>query len=251
MTDPVLALDSAGDGVWDWHLVTGEEYVSPRIKAMYGYGDGELLQGSNELDERTHPDDVPQMLADRAAHFDGRMPVYRTEHRIRIGRLAARTVVTAQAQEQVTFFPVQVVAQDHAAKTQVGLHVEQLAHVAIANQTHPKWHDLHVTTRTHAGNGELAEGTFHLDQAQHGGGVQAGAPALVPHGLQKLHAVLQVGLAAHQALAHAAEPAQVVQPGFGGGEVGHRRRRIGNGRRQGADELAARPYLARRGQMGR
>jgi PAS domain S-box-containing protein len=78
-----LALDSAGDGVWDWNIVTGAEYVSPRIKAMYGYTDGELLQDSNELDERTHPDDVPQMLADRAAHFDGRMPVYRNEHRIR------------------------------------------------------------------------------------------------------------------------------------------------------------------------
>ena len=78
-----LALDSAGDGVWDWNIVTGEEYVSPRIKAMYGYADDELLRGAHELDERTHPEDVPHMLADRAAHFDGRMPVYRNEHRIR------------------------------------------------------------------------------------------------------------------------------------------------------------------------
>ena len=78
-----LALDSAGDGVWDWDTVTGAEYVSPRIKAMYGYADGELIHGAHELDQRTHPDDVPQMLADRAAHFEGRTPVYRNEHRIR------------------------------------------------------------------------------------------------------------------------------------------------------------------------
>jgi PAS domain S-box-containing protein len=78
-----LALDSAGDGVWDWHLVTGEEYVSPRIKAMYGYTDDELAPRSQELDERTHPDDVARMQADRQAHFEGRTPVYRNEHRIR------------------------------------------------------------------------------------------------------------------------------------------------------------------------
>ncbi|MBW8314093.1 MAG: response regulator, partial [Hydrogenophaga sp.] len=35
------------------------------------------------LDNRTHPDDVAQMLADRQAHFDGRTPVYRNEHRVR------------------------------------------------------------------------------------------------------------------------------------------------------------------------
>ena len=78
-----LALESAGDGVWDWNLTTGQEYVSPRIKAMYGYADDELPHWAQELDARTHPDDVPQMLADRAAHFDGREPVYRNEHRIR------------------------------------------------------------------------------------------------------------------------------------------------------------------------
>ncbi|MGS5088963.1 hybrid sensor histidine kinase/response regulator [Hydrogenophaga sp. A37] len=78
-----IALDGAGDGVWDWNIATGEEYVSPRIKAMYGYAEDELLQHAQELDSRTHPDDVPQMQADRLAHFEGRTPVYRNEHRIR------------------------------------------------------------------------------------------------------------------------------------------------------------------------
>ena len=78
-----LALDSAGDGVWDWNIATGEEYVSPRIKAMYGYADDELASSAAELDARTHPDDVPQMRADRQAHFDGRAPAYRNEHRVR------------------------------------------------------------------------------------------------------------------------------------------------------------------------
>jgi PAS domain S-box-containing protein len=78
-----LALESAGDGVWDWNLETGEEYFSSSIKAMFGYEDDDIAHFSTELDERTHPDDVPQMLADRQAHFEGRAPVYRNEHRVR------------------------------------------------------------------------------------------------------------------------------------------------------------------------
>ncbi|MDP1687864.1 PAS domain-containing protein [Hydrogenophaga sp.] len=78
-----LALESAGDGVWDWNLQTGEEYFSASIKAMFGYGEDDIANLSAELDARTHPDDLGQMEVDRAAHFEGRAPMYRNEHRIR------------------------------------------------------------------------------------------------------------------------------------------------------------------------
>jgi PAS domain S-box-containing protein len=78
-----LALESAGDGVWDWNIRTGEEYFSASIKAMFGYADDDIDNLSVELDSRTHPDDVAQMQVDRQAHFDGLVPVYRNEHRIR------------------------------------------------------------------------------------------------------------------------------------------------------------------------
>ncbi|MDZ4290499.1 MAG: PAS domain-containing protein [Hydrogenophaga sp.] len=78
-----LALESAGDGVWDWNIATGEEFFSSRILAMFGFAEGEITHLAEALDNRTHPDDVAQMLADRQAHFDGRTPVYRNEHRVR------------------------------------------------------------------------------------------------------------------------------------------------------------------------
>jgi PAS domain S-box-containing protein len=78
-----LALESAGDGVWDWNLVTGEEFFSPGIKAMFGYDEEDIPNLSAELDARTHPDDAPQMEVDRQAHFVGGAPIYRNEHRIR------------------------------------------------------------------------------------------------------------------------------------------------------------------------
>lgn len=78
-----LALESAGDGVWDWNLVTDEEYFSTGMKAMFGYEETDDVNLSFELDNSTHPEDVAQMQADRQAHFEGHAPVYRNERRIR------------------------------------------------------------------------------------------------------------------------------------------------------------------------
>ncbi len=78
-----LALDSGGDGVWDWNLTTGTETYSQRFMELFGYAEDELNDRQVHFDARTHPDDVPQMLRDREAHFDGRTPRYANEHRVR------------------------------------------------------------------------------------------------------------------------------------------------------------------------
>lgn len=78
-----LALESTGDGLWDWNLVTDEEFFSDGMKAMFGYDDADDVDLAVALDACTHPEDVAQMQADRLAHFEGRSPVYRNERRIR------------------------------------------------------------------------------------------------------------------------------------------------------------------------
>ena len=78
-----LALDSSGDGVWDWNLATGVEVLSPRCKEIYGYAPDELADLASELDDRTHPGDVEGMQRDRQAHFAGLTPSYVNEHRVR------------------------------------------------------------------------------------------------------------------------------------------------------------------------
>jgi len=77
-----LALESTGDGMWDWYVQTGEEFLSQRCKEIYGFAEHELPDREEALDGRTHPDDMPQMLHDRQAHFDGITPSYVNEHRI-------------------------------------------------------------------------------------------------------------------------------------------------------------------------
>ncbi len=77
------ALESSGDGVWDWQIAAGVEQLSPACKALYGYEQDELPATPGTLDDRTHPDDVPAMLQAREDHFAGRTPRYVNEHRVR------------------------------------------------------------------------------------------------------------------------------------------------------------------------
>ena len=77
-----LALESTGDGVWDWYVQTGDEFFSKRCKEIYGFAEDEIPNRSDAFDGRTHKDDLPQMLRDRDAHFRGDTPTYVNEHRI-------------------------------------------------------------------------------------------------------------------------------------------------------------------------
>ncbi len=77
-----LALESTGDGVWDWYIQDGKEFFSPRLLEMYGFHESEIEREPDALDKRTHPDDLAQMKLDREEHFAGRTPMYHNEHRV-------------------------------------------------------------------------------------------------------------------------------------------------------------------------
>jgi diguanylate cyclase (GGDEF)-like protein/PAS domain S-box-containing protein len=103
-----LALEATGDGVWDWDLVTGEEQLSDSCLAMYGYSADEIGAHFQDLDQRTHPDDVARMQRDREAHFAGLTRAYVNEHRVqcRDGRwkwiLSRGMVIGRDAQDRPT-----------------------------------------------------------------------------------------------------------------------------------------------------
>ena len=77
-----LALECSGDGVWDWHVQAGVEYFSERYLRLHGFEPGDVDMTPEAFDARTHPDDLAQMEHDRQAHFSGRTPMYRNEHRV-------------------------------------------------------------------------------------------------------------------------------------------------------------------------
>ena len=79
-----FALEGAGDGVWDWNILTDEVKFSNRLKEMLGHAEGEM---DNRLDEwkcRLHPEDKVRVMADMEAYLEGRSPVYLNEHRLRV-----------------------------------------------------------------------------------------------------------------------------------------------------------------------
>ena len=78
-----LALEAAGDGVWDWDIGSGTELFSPNMLSLYGYSPNEVEASPEFFDSLTHPDDRAQMALDRQAHFDRREALYRNEHRVR------------------------------------------------------------------------------------------------------------------------------------------------------------------------
>ncbi len=78
-----LALESTGDGMWEWLVQSDEQYFSKGLQEMYGYGEDEGIDPVDTLDQRTHPDDRAQLEADREAHFNGLTSTFTNERRIR------------------------------------------------------------------------------------------------------------------------------------------------------------------------
>ena len=77
-----FALDGAGDGVWDWNIVTGHVYRSPRWITMLGYAPGEISDSIDDWSGRVHPDDLGPALAAQDAHLKGESPMFTHEVRM-------------------------------------------------------------------------------------------------------------------------------------------------------------------------
>jgi PAS domain S-box-containing protein len=56
-----LVTEAIHEGIFDWNLVTGEYYLSPRYKEILGFGDDELPSDPISFFGRMHPDDSARM----------------------------------------------------------------------------------------------------------------------------------------------------------------------------------------------
>ena len=77
-----FALEGAGDGVRDWNIQTGEVVFSKRFLEIVGLPEN---AGANTIDQwkcHIHPDDLPRVMSDLQAYFDGQTATYSNEHRV-------------------------------------------------------------------------------------------------------------------------------------------------------------------------
>jgi diguanylate cyclase (GGDEF)-like protein/PAS domain S-box-containing protein len=77
-----LAVRGANDGLWDWDLLTGKIYFSPRWKGMLGFGPEELADDPASWFGRIHSDDRDRVQRELDDHVANRSPVFESEHRV-------------------------------------------------------------------------------------------------------------------------------------------------------------------------
>ncbi len=77
-----FALEGAGDGVWDWDVPTNEMLFSKRWKEMLGFAEDEIGTGFDQFEKLCHPQDLPQVMAEMQACFDGKIPAFMVEMRM-------------------------------------------------------------------------------------------------------------------------------------------------------------------------
>jgi PAS domain S-box-containing protein len=78
-----FALDGTNDGIWDWNVVTGEVYFSPRAMTMLGYEPLELEGNIKTWEDLMHPDDKQTVMNILNEHLENKSSNYRTEHRLK------------------------------------------------------------------------------------------------------------------------------------------------------------------------
>ncbi len=77
-----LAVIGSNDGLWDWDVLTGDIYFSPRSKELAGYADREIENTPEAFFALLHPDDLEPALDAAKAHIRDDCP-YDVEFRVR------------------------------------------------------------------------------------------------------------------------------------------------------------------------
>ena len=78
-----LALEAAGDGVWDWNVQTGAMLFSRRFSQLLGFAEHEYGRHMEDWTSRIHPDDKPHVTAALQDHLTGKTFSFLNEHRAR------------------------------------------------------------------------------------------------------------------------------------------------------------------------
>jgi diguanylate cyclase (GGDEF)-like protein/PAS domain S-box-containing protein len=77
-----LAARGANDGLWDWNLEANVVYFSTRWKSMLGYQESEIGDKPDEWFNRVHDADRERVNQEIAAHQEGSVPQFESEHRV-------------------------------------------------------------------------------------------------------------------------------------------------------------------------
>ncbi len=78
-----FALESAGQGVWDYDYHCRDTFYSPMWSRMLGYEPGEISCAADDWLSLVHPHDLPHLLREEQRHLDGLTEQFECEFRMR------------------------------------------------------------------------------------------------------------------------------------------------------------------------
>ena len=78
-----FALESGGDGVWDWDLENDKIFLSERCMEILGFTEQDKNVDYRHWKATIHPDDLANLFSDLQAHFDNHTERFYNEHRIK------------------------------------------------------------------------------------------------------------------------------------------------------------------------
>jgi PAS domain S-box-containing protein len=78
-----LALESSEDGLWDWNIITGETYLSPRWLEMLEYKPDELPNNISTWENSIHPEDRLWVMKKLHFHLEDQSFPYHFDYRLK------------------------------------------------------------------------------------------------------------------------------------------------------------------------
>ncbi len=98
-----LALDAAGDGIWDMHITAGRIFFSPKWHEIFGYNAGEIVTVEDWY-SKIHPDDYSVAHQSFTRHLSGEASNYVAELRYRCKDgsykwILSRGIIAAKAED--------------------------------------------------------------------------------------------------------------------------------------------------------
>lgn len=78
-----FAIESAGDGIWDWNLNTNTVHYSPLWMSMLGYRENELPQHLDTFTSLIHPDDEAHVQQSIQDYLSGKLATFTIQTRLR------------------------------------------------------------------------------------------------------------------------------------------------------------------------
>lgn len=77
-----LALETSGDGLWDWNITTGECYYSAQWLEMLGYDSDDIPQNINAWKMLIHPEDKVWVMDALNLHLEDSSFIYAFDYRL-------------------------------------------------------------------------------------------------------------------------------------------------------------------------